>query len=228
MAAAPLPFPAQLRSQLRPQLGDYLGWRKQIQTEALSSEIEAFDAFSGGCPRGSITEIIGAASSGRTSIVHRVLAAAAERREYCAIVDVTNSFDPLTASRAGVDLDGLLWVKCGNHLEHAMKSADLLIHSGGFGVVVLDLCGVPAAMARRIPLSWWYRFQRALEKTETILLIPCDQSHAKACASLMVEVQRQAEPFVGSRKLLQAHRYRVQPRKPYLVSAAAGEFAARA
>ncbi|HEY3739995.1 MAG TPA: hypothetical protein VGL53_09125 [Bryobacteraceae bacterium] len=208
MATAPLLFPAKFQSQL--------GWRQSIDVEGLPIGIPSFDAILGGCPRGRITEVVGAASSGRTSLVHRILSAAGERGEYCAVVDAANSFDPWTASQAGADLDALVWVQCGHNVEHAMKSADLLIHSGGFGVVILDLCDVTAASTGRIPLSWWYRFQRAVEKTPTILLVLGREAHAKACTALTVEVQREDASFDGSFpfQLLKAARYRVAARKP--------------
>ena len=208
MATAPLLFPSKLQDQL--------GWRQTVDVEGLPLGIPPFDALLGGCPRGRITEVIGAPSSGRTSLVHRVLAAASERGEYCAVVDSTNGFDPWTASQAGADLDALVWVQCGHIVEHAMKSADLLLHSGGFGVVILDLCDVTASHTRRIPLSWWYRFQRAVEKSSTVLLILGREPHAKSCSTLTVEVQREDRPFAGEfpYQLLKAARYRVIPRKP--------------
>jgi hypothetical protein len=217
MATAPLLFPSKLQDQL--------GWRQQAEVEALPSGISPFDKVLGGCPRGRITEVIGAPSSGRTSVVHRVLAAAGERGEYCAVVDATNSFDPWTASQAGADLDALVWVQCGHNVEHAMKSADLLLQSGGFGVVILDLCDVTASWTRRIPLSWWYRFQRAVEKSPAVLLILGREAHAKSCSALTVEVRREDRPFSGAApfQLLTAARYRVSPRKPAGAAAAATE-----
>jgi len=209
MATAPLLFPAKLKP--------HLGWRQDIETEALPIGVDPFDALLGGCPRSRITEIIGSPSSGRTSLVHRLLAAASERGEYCAIVDSTNAFDPWTASHAGVDLDALVWVQCNHNVEHAMKSTDLLLHSGGFGVVILDLCDATAIQTRRIPLSWWYRFQRAVEKSPTSLLVLGREPHAKSCATLTIEVSREDRPFTGTfpHQLLKAARYRVYPRKPH-------------
>ena len=216
MATAALLFPSKLQDQL--------GWRQTQETEGLKVGIPPFDTLLGGCPRGRITEVIGAPSSGRTSLVHRVLAAASERGEYCAVVDSTNAFDPWTASQAGADLDALVWVQCSHNVEHAMKSADLLLHSGGFGVVILDLCDVTATQTRRIPLSWWYRFQRAVEQSPTILLILGRESYAKSCSTLTVEVQREDHPFAG---LLKAARYRITPRKPRS-NAGSGAFTAHA
>ena len=203
--------------QIPSKIHSQLGWRQAVETaETLATGVASFDGLMGGCPRGRITEIIGANSSGRTSLMHRVLSAAGERGEYCAVVDASNSFDPLTASRAGVDLGALVLVQCGHKLEHAMKSADMLIHSGGFGVVALDLCDVTASWARKIPLSWWYRFQRADEKTPTILLILGKEAHAKSCATVTAEVRREEESFPGEFpfQLMTGARYRVMARKP--------------
>ena len=48
---------------------------------------------------------------------------------------------------------------------------DLLLQSGGFGLVAIDLGDVPDTAARRIPLASWFRFQRAVEPTATVLLV---------------------------------------------------------
>ena len=72
--------------------------------------------------------------------------------------------------QAGVDLMHLLWVRANGRLEAALKAADLILHSGGFGVIVLDLCEASAAELNRIPLSYWYRFRGAVENTPGNLL----------------------------------------------------------
>ena len=56
-------------------------------------------------------------------------------------------------------------------LEQALKTTDLLLHGGGWGVVVFDLGGISWVDARRIELSTWFRFRRAIENTPTILLL---------------------------------------------------------
>ena len=196
-----------------------LGWRKESEhdAEALPLGIRGFDAFAGGCPRGRITEIVGNASTGRTSLLHRLLAESGANGEYCAVVDASNSFDPQSASMAGVRLDTLVWVRCSGNAEHAFKSADMLIHSGGFGVVALDLCDVPAQAAQRIPLSYWHRFRRAVEGSSTMLVVLGREANAKSCASLLVETRRTDGGFTGSfpGKLLQSAEFEVTARKPY-------------
>ena len=78
-------------------------------------------------------------------------------------------------------------------LEQALKSTDLLLHSGGWGVVVLDLGEISWVEARRIDLSTWFRFRRAIENTPTILLLLGEESCAKSCASLVLRCQRRAD-----------------------------------
>ena len=62
--------------------------------------------------RGTLSEIVGAASSGRTSILLNLLSKLTQEGEVCAVVDSANSFDPRSALLAGVVLENLLWVRC--------------------------------------------------------------------------------------------------------------------
>ena len=133
--------------------------------EMASSGIAAMDAFTGGLPRGCLTEICGPASSGRTTLLLSALAAATRRGECCALVDASDALDPQSATAAEIDLDRLLWVRCGENspqkcLEQLLRAADLLLESGGFGLIALDLGDLPPQTARRIPLTTWFRFRR--------------------------------------------------------------------
>ena len=134
------------------------------------------------------------------------LAGAARRDETCALVDAGDNFDPASAAVAGVDLDRLLWVRCSERsslgkgqrhtalgrLEQVLKVTDLLLQGGGFGMVALDLGNIPVASARRVPLTSWFRFRRAVEPTATVLLVVEQEACAKTCASLVVRLQRTA------------------------------------
>ena len=62
--------------------------------ETVSTGIAALDARIGGLLRGAITEIYGGASSGKTSMMLSILAAAMDRDEACALVDGHDSFSP--------------------------------------------------------------------------------------------------------------------------------------
>jgi recombination protein RecA len=141
-------------------------------------------------PRGAITEILGSASNGRTALATMMLATATKGAEISAWVDCADTFDPASAEAAGADLGKLLWVQCGHRTEVALKAADMIVHSGGFGLVVVDLCDAPATALQRIPLSYWYRIRRAVEHTPSVLLILGSDSVARACAVRQFTLER--------------------------------------
>lgn len=291
------------------------GLQNRALIEVQPSGVTELDAvLGGGFPRGSVVELCGPASSGRTSLAFSLLAQATGRQEACAFVDVSDSLDPLSLAAAGVELPRLLWIRCGEtknrepdlttssyfspaerdigrtprqvppsrkpvqinawrhprelmlgvekaipsvvrkqatlresaqipvlgrcreeqierdrepprrgirpprpllqqleasrtprlryasrgtkpwqRLEQALKITDLLLHGSGWGVVVFDLGGISWVDARRIHLSMWFRFRRAVENTPTILLLLGEESCAKSCASLVLRCQRRAD-----------------------------------
>jgi hypothetical protein len=63
------------------------------------------------------------------------------------------------------------------------------LQSGGFGLVAIDLGDVPHSVARRMPLASWFRFQRAVEPTPTVLLVVAQAPCAQTCASLLIRLQ---------------------------------------
>src|SRR5262249_46449699 len=69
--------------------------------------------------------LCGPVSSGRTSLAFSLLAQATERQEACAFVDVSDSLDPLSLAAAGVELQRLLWIRCGEteNREPNLKSS---------------------------------------------------------------------------------------------------------
>ena len=291
------------------------GFQRRVEVELQPSGVAELDAvLGGGFPRGSLVELCGPASSGRTSLAFSLLAQATERQEACAFVDVSDSLDPISLAAAGVELLRLLWIRCGEtgdggpdlkassyfatadkdvsktrgldspskkpmsvhgwrhprelmrgvdqaipsligkqtafaesaqihvvgrcageqverdrepprrgfrpqrflpslresnppppvrtggrsvkpwkRLEQALKTTDLLLHGGGWGVVVFDLGGISWVDARRIELSTWFRFRRAIENTPTILLLLGEESCAKSCASLVLRCERRVD-----------------------------------
>ena len=317
--------------------------RARIPTEYQATGIAEVDVLlGGGFPRGSLVELCGRGSSGRTSLYLALLAQATGQQQACALVDVSDSLDPMSMAATGVDLARLLWVRCGSdevkacdqveqpsvtppsqrigrttrrddmllprqareaqragfawqhpryqmrgvensipslvrdgkariddtgiqevqtavpplagtmpaglvagwaeeqvepdrqfprrggnvrcrrhfprrqfqntaparagitpwpfakpwkRLEQALKTTDLLLHSGGWGVVVLDLGNISWVDARRIPMSTWFRFQRIVENTPTILLLLGEEPCAKGCASLALRCCRKREKW---------------------------------
>lgn len=190
--------------------------RQRLEREVMPSGIGLFDQALGGLPRGAVTEIWGPASSGKTTLFTSFLARATAAGEFCSLIDANDSFDPLCAARAGADLTRLLWVRC-QSVEQALKAADLLVHAGGWGVVAMDLSDVPAKTVRRIPISWWYRFRRAVEHTPTAFLVVETEPYVKNCASMAVEFRTAPAIWSGLHRhfrVLRGMRLRATPGKP--------------
>src|SRR5712691_10165388 len=187
-----------LKKSIQSVLSSQLGkshWREKKDRETLATGITELDALSNGLPRGAITEITGASSSGRTSVLLSVLAQATWGDEACALIDMGDRFDPASAAYAGIALDRLLWIRCANNLERAFKATDLVLQSGGFGLVMLDMADVAAQYARRIVSSWWYRFRHAIEPTPTALVVISQMSCVRSCASLSLELNHDSRAW---------------------------------
>jgi hypothetical protein len=184
---------AELESDIASRFGDVFKLHEISVVETLSTGVEEIDALTGGLPRGAISEFFGPASSGRTSLTYAMLAYATTHEETCALIDTNDVFAPASASAAGIEFDRLLWVRCGGDLEHAFKAADLLLHAGGFGLVILDLGDVAGKDARRIISSWWYRFRRTVEDRPTVLTVISEEACTRSCAALTLELQGVAE-----------------------------------
>ena len=151
-----------------------------------------------GLTRGSIAEITGQRSSGRASVCFPMLAEATRQGEVCAVVDLFDSFYPGSAQAIGVQIEQLVWVRCHGNAEHALRAVDLLLHAGGFGIVLLDLCEASPRVLNRIPLSYWHRFRRAVENTPTILLLCSEYAQAKSCAGMSLDLKCKVSRWAGN------------------------------
>ena len=179
----------------------------------LPTGIAEVDALCGGIPRGALSEITGPASSGRTSLLHSLLAQATARQEFCALVDAAGSFDPASAQEIGVQLDRLLWIRCKSTegrvprsakpgssrdsvlatrysvLDNVLRVADLLLAGGGFSLLALDLGDLAADVVRHIPLTTWFRFRRTVEHTPAAIVVLEQEAHAKSCADVVLKMR---------------------------------------
>ena len=70
--------------------------------------------------------------------------------EICAAVDSGHGFDPITAKLAGVELNNLLWVRCGRDVEKTFMAADHIVQAKGFGCIWMDLGGLPEKKLRMV------------------------------------------------------------------------------
>jgi recombination protein RecA len=155
----------------------------------IPTDVAALDAcLRGGLPRGQLSELAGPQSSGRTTTLLRMLAAATQRGEIVAVVDAFDRLDVQSAVDAGVDLSRLLWVR-GHEIrglggegargqfrpaegeERSVKALNLVLQAGGFGIVVLDLADASASDIRRLPYTTWLRIQRTIEGSDTACVL---------------------------------------------------------
>jgi len=188
----------EIESALADRFGNAFERRERRPVETLPTGITEIDRALPGLPRGAITEIHGSASSGRTTLLLSSLAMATLQEETCALVDGGDTFDLSGAAMAGVSFDRLLWIRCRHNLENAFKAVDLLLHSGGFGLIVLNLSEVPPKAARRIVSSWWFRFRHAIENTPTALIVVTPLACVRSCAALVLELQSEAAVWPGT------------------------------
>lgn len=196
----------EIESVLRARFGDAFERRDNRPAETLATGIGELDDLLQGFPRGAITEIHGAASSGRTSLLCSALALATKEEEICALVDGSDSFDIASATEAGIDFSRLLWIRGNGNLARAFKAADMLLHGGGFGLVALNLSDVPGKLARRIISSWWFRFRRAIESTPTALIVITPVASVRSCASMVLKLENETTVWPDTLSLVSENR----------------------
>ncbi len=110
----------------------------QVRAERvrLTTGVGAVDALAGGgFPVGAITELVGGESSGRTTLAVSFAARRAGEGAVFAWVDVTDSADPESMAAAGVDLERMLWVRCG---EGRGVPVGQVMAGVGVGAAMLD------------------------------------------------------------------------------------------
>ncbi len=176
-------------------------------------------ALGGGLPRGQLSEITGAPSSGRATLVARLLAAATARGEAGAVVDAGDTWDPVTSASHGVALERVLWVRpstsvagrriresegvrrSGDHgVVWALKAFSLILQAGGFGVVVLDLADAAPAAIRRFPSTTWMRAARVLEQSgrDTVALLIGAERIARSSAGVTIALDAPGGSWRGA------------------------------
>lgn len=180
-------------------------------------DVDALDrGLAGGLPRGQVSEVVGPASSGRTGLVWAALAAATRRGETVALIDTFDRFDPPTAAACGIVLPRLLWVRgqavsktavaidpawlpgvravngpgtfVERVIDRAIKSLNLVVQSGVCTLVAIDLIDVPAQALRRLPAATWFRIERAIEGSDTAVVILAAQSVARSSGGRSIQM----------------------------------------
>lgn len=163
--------------------------------------VEAIDAvLRGGLPRGQVSEIAGSPSSGRTTLLLQLLAAATRGGEIAALVDTCDRLEVASAAAAAIDLDRLLWIRgesfdplhslrtrlCDRVLERAIKALTLVLQAGGFAIVAIDLADMHPRLLRSLPFTTWLRLQRIVEGSDTACLLVTPEPLARSAGGLTV------------------------------------------
>jgi recombination protein RecA len=150
---------------------------------------------------GRLAEISGGrASSALTLAFHLAWEAQRQGEPVAWVGRRQRTFFPPDAAEAGVDLGGLVAVWVAGGID-AARAADLLVRSGGFGLVVLDLGG-----AATLPIAGLARLAGLAQKHHTAVLCLTEKEPGRPSlgplVSLRAETDRIAQP--GGRFLCRA------------------------
>ncbi len=91
----------------------------------------------GGIPRGRVTEIFGAESSGKSTLAQHIIAEAQKTGGVAAYIDAEHALDPSYAARCGVKVEEL-WIAQPDSAEQALEIAEALVRSAAVDVIVVD------------------------------------------------------------------------------------------
>jgi recombination protein RecA len=306
---------AEIEASLAHRIPSALTPVQRIIRPVVATGIQILDqVLEGGLPVGAITEIVGPECSGRTALVFSFLAGITRTAKVCAWVDVSDALHPASAAVSGVDLDRMLWVRCGvtrqksiqqiskdtfvlpgkylspimkglhgggfgphprgegkglpealhnlfqngakppehagsqakprtekstlvsysaagvsrqvvrvrsgkpwSRIEQALRVTDLLLQSGGFSAIVLDMASLAPEFSLRVPLATWFRYRAAAEHSQTSLLLLTQRACAKSSAGLVLQMQaahplqKEATVFTGVQHGVEVTRERFQP-----------------
>jgi hypothetical protein len=185
-------------------------WEWTDPSSLLPMGVPSVDAcLRGGLPRGQLSELTGPCSSGRTTLLLQLMAAATRRGEIVAIVDTCDRLDVASAAAAGVDLDRLLWIRSAmagprlpdpgsripdpdRDLDRALKALNLVLQAGGFSLVAIDLADVPPIKLKQIPFTTWPRVQRVIEGSDTACVLLTPEPLARSAGGLTLSLAGRA------------------------------------
>ncbi len=91
----------------------------------------------GGIPRGRITEIYGAESSGKSTLAQHVIAGAQHQGGTVAYIDAEHAMDPTYAAACGINVDDLL-ISQPDNAEQALDITEALVRSAAVDAIVID------------------------------------------------------------------------------------------
>ena len=116
-----------------------LGEGRDVKVDAVSTGSPSLDTALGvgGIPKGRVTEIYGAESSGKSTLTYHVMSSAQRNGGVAAYIDAEHALDPGYAARCGVDIENLL-VSQPDTAEQALEICEYLVRSSAVDIVVID------------------------------------------------------------------------------------------
>ena len=90
-----------------------------------------------GIPKGRVTEVYGAESSGKSTLAYHLMAECQKTGGTAAYIDTEHALDPDYAKRCGVNTDDLL-ISQPDFAEQALEICEYLVRSGAIEILVLD------------------------------------------------------------------------------------------
>jgi len=86
-----------------------------------------------------------------------------------------------------------LWTR----LDQALRATDLLLQSGGFAAIVLDLGATMREQGNRIPAATWFRFRQAADQARCSLMVLGKTAYAQSSATVVLECSRKQSMTAG-------------------------------
>src|SRR6267143_556067 len=198
--------PSVQKPQLLEFAGVFRGHELTRKDRRLSSGLAPLDdLIDGGIPRGRISEIIGRAGSGKTSLAASFAKSATHRGEVAAWLDASGTFDPESMAAAGVELRRMLWASMttatrmprvaasplARRQSAIIKAAELVLEAGGFGLVVLDFGEALRALTHASAL----RIARAAERSGAAVIALAPWRMCGTFAALSLATSRAETSF---------------------------------
>ena len=73
-------------------------------------------------------------------------------------------------------------------VEQALRTADLLLQTGGFSAIILDFGEIASEVVSRIDLSTWHRYRVAAEQTQASIVLLSQYACAKSSSELQLRL----------------------------------------
>ncbi len=142
-----------------------------------------------------VTELVGAPSSGRTTLAYAAMVAVTAAGGLAACIDLPDAFDPEHAGAAGIVLARVLWVRPRDPYG-AFRAAEQVVGAGGFSLVLVDL-DVMCSSSTKVSAGTWYRLARAAEQSRSAVMILNGRRSEGAFPTVCLETERRRAGFDG-------------------------------